>query len=145
MLTKGQVIRGGCFCGSVKYKLTSPPQEAYYCHCRDCQYMSGSFYHVFGVVDRGSIELVSGELSEFDYQSQDGSGMKREFCKRCGTPLFASSTRFRNIQMFTLSSLDDPNLIRPSFEVWTKSKLPWAHIGTDIKSYPHGSYDVPSP
>ena len=136
-------MKGRCFCGSVRYKLISPPQEAYYCHCRDCQYLSGSPFHVLGIVDLGSIEIISGEISEFRHQAQDGSGMKREFCSRCGTPLFVTSTRFEDIQMFTVNTLDDPDQVVPSFEIWTTSKVAWANIEPGIKSFPHGALDAP--
>ena len=78
------MMKGRCFCGSVQYKLNTRPQDAYYCHCRDCQYLSGGPFHVLGIVERGSIIIVSGELSEFKHQAQDGSGMARdELSTRC--------------------------------------------------------------
>ena len=105
--------------------------------------MSGGPFHVLGIVERGSINIVSGELSEFNHQAQDGSEMTREFCSRCGTPLFVTSTRFEDIQMFVVSTLDEPEAITPSFEIWTSSKVSWANIKSDLKSYPHGALDGP--
>ncbi len=137
-------MKGKCFCGSVNYVLTSMPQDAYYCHCRDCQYLSGSPFHVLGIVERGSINLISGELTEYKHLAQDGSGMTREFCSKCGTPLFITSTRFKDIQMFTVNTLDAPEDVKPSFEIWTTSKVSWANIQSEIKSFPHGALDGPS-
>jgi hypothetical protein len=137
-------MKGGCLCGSVRYELTSPPQEAYYCHCRDCQYLSGSPFHVLGIVERESINLTSGEISEYTHEAQDGSGMKREFCTKCGTPLFVTSTRFQDIQMFTVNTLDEPDSITPSFEIWTSSKVTWANIQLNNNSFKHGALDEPS-
>ena len=137
-------MKGGCFCGSVKFELTLPLQKAYYCHCRDCQYFSGSSFHVLGVVERKSIRLMSGELSEYNYETQDGSGMKREFCTKCGTPLFIASGRFQDIRMFTVSTLDEPDTIVPSFEIWTCSKVNWANVPAEIKSYTRGATDEPN-
>ncbi len=134
-------MNGRCFCGSVQYKLSSQPQDAYYCHCRDCQYLSGSLFHVLGIVERGSIDLISGELSEYEHLAQDGSGMTREFCSNCGTPLFVTSTRFQDIQMFTVNTLDEPESVTPSFEIWTTSKVSWANITTGINSFTHGALD----
>ena len=137
-------MKGKCFCGAVKYELTSQPQDAYYCHCRDCQYLSGSPFHVLGIVERGSINLISGELSEHKHFAQDGSGMSREFCAKCGTPLFVTSTRFEDIQMFTVNSLEEPEKVKPSFEIWTNSKISWANIQSGINSFPQGALDVPN-
>lgn len=138
------MMKGGCFCGSVRYELTAPPLEVYYCHCRDCQHFSGSPFHVLGAVERDSIVLTSGNLSEFAHRVQNGSGMKREFCENCGTPLFITSTRFQDIQMFTVNSLDDPGSVKPSFEIWTNSKMSWANIEPGIKNFPRGALDRPS-
>ena len=137
-------MKGRCFCGSVRYELTSQPQDSYYCHCRDCQFLSGSPFHVLGIVERGSINLIAGELSEYDHFAQDGSGMTREFCTKCGTPLFVTSTRFEDIQMFTVNTLDEPESVKPSFEIWTNSKVSWANIQSEINSFPRGALDGPS-
>lgn len=134
-------MKGGCFCGSVRYELTQIPKEAYYCHCRDCQYLSGSSYHVLGVVERASLCLLSGVLSEYSYETQDGSGMKRETCEKCGTPLFVTSSRFQDIQMFTVSTLDEPETITPSFEIWACSKVTWSNIQVGINSFVRGATD----
>ncbi len=134
-------MKGKCLCGAVNYELTSQPQDAYYCHCRDCQYLSGSPFHVLGIVERGSVNLISGELSEYKHLAQDGSGMTREFCKICGTPLFVTSTRFEEIQMFTVNTLDEPEDVKPSFEIWTTSKVSWANIQSGINSFPRGALD----
>ncbi len=134
-------MKGKCLCGAVNYELTSQPQDAYYCHCRDCQYLSGSPFHVLGIVERGSVNLISGELSEYKHLAQDGSGMTREFCNICGTPLFVTSTRFEEIQMFTVNTLDEPENVKPSFEIWTTSKVSWANIQSGIISFPRGALD----
>jgi len=136
-------MKGRCFCGAVKYQLTSQPQDSYYCHCRDCQYLSGSPFHVLGIVGRGSIDLITGELSEYKHSAQDGSRMTREFCTKCGTPLFITSSRFEDIQMFTVNTLDEPESVKPSFEIWNTSKVSWANIEPGINSYPHGALDGP--
>lgn len=99
---------------------------------------------MLGIVERGSIDLISGDLSEFEHRAQDGSGMTREFCSKCGTPLFVTSSRFQDIQMFILSTLDEPDAIAPSFEIWTNSKVSWANINSDLKSFPHGALDGPA-
>jgi hypothetical protein len=134
-------MKGQCFCGSVKYDLTSQPQDAYYCHCRDCQYLSGSAFHVLGIVERGSINLISGKLSAYNHLSKDGSGMTRECCMNCGTPLFVTSTRFADIQMFVVSTLDEPEKVKPTFEIWTTSKVSWANCQPGIDSFPDGALD----
>jgi hypothetical protein len=134
-------MKGRCFCGEIQYQIDTPLQEAYYCHCRDCQYLSGSPFHVLVIVKRGSIKLVAGKTSKHQHKTQDGSEMTREFCPNCGTPLFLSSSRFDDIQMLTLNSLDDPEVINPSFQIWTNSKVSWAEISPEITSHFRGARD----
>jgi len=134
-------MKGKCFCGAVCYDLASEPEQVYYCHCRDCQISSGSAYHVLGVVNRASLLLQSGELSEYTATTDSGSKMTREFCSKCGTPLFLKSTRFPDIQMFTISTLEQPEGMQPSFEIWTASKISWAEISSEIESYTRGAPD----
>ena len=103
--------------------------------------MSGSSFRVLGIVGSNSLDFKSGELSEFEHKTQDGSVMKRYFCPRCGTPLYNTSTRFRDIQMLCVNTLDEPEAVKPSMEIWTTSKVTWAHIDPDITSHPYGALD----
>ena len=134
-------MRGGCLCGSIRYELTSPPPEAYRCHCRDCRRVGGGAFLVLGVVARGATRIVSGVPSAFEHRSRGGSGTRREFCGRCGTPLFFASTRFEDIRMFTVGSLDEPGSIRPSFDIWTDSKAAWVTLEPSTRSFPRGASD----
>ncbi|MEM7208161.1 MAG: GFA family protein [Pseudomonadota bacterium] len=134
-------MQGGCFCGSVRYELKKPPHDAYFCHCRDCQYLAGAPFHTLAIVDRGSIDIVCGETSAFHHQSQSGTDMKREFCPKCGTPLFITSPRFEDIQMFTPTTLDNPDAVRPSFQIWARSKIDWMPLIPEINCYQYGALD----
>jgi len=131
-------MKGQCFCGSIRYELTKEVEDAYYCHCRDCQILSGSAFHVLGIVPRGSVNILCGELCMYEHQAASGFVMTREFCCKCGTPLFASSTRFKQIQMFMLSTLENPIAIQPKFEIWCDSKVSWFKITDEINSFPKG-------
>lgn len=136
-----ETMKGKCFCGTVCYDLLSEPEQVYYCHCRDCQILSGSAFHVLGVVNRDSLLLQSGELSEYTHTTDSGSKMTREFCTKCGTPLFLKSTRFPDIQMFTISALEQPEEFQPSFEIWAKSKNSWSEVSSEIESFKRGVPD----
>lgn len=134
-------MKGGCFCGSVQYEILPDPQDAYYCHCRDCQILSGSPFHVLAIAERRSIKVLSGELALFKHTADSGSEMTREFCPKCGTPLFVKSTRFPEIGMFTVSTLEDPESMKPSFEIWTTSRISWSNIRDELESFPRGALD----
>jgi len=103
--------------------------------------LSGSDFQLLGELPRGSITVLSGELAEFSYNTSSGSTMTREFCPKCSSVLFLKSSRFLNIQMFTISTLERPEEIPPSFEIWTASKLSWSEIDEKIESFAHGEQD----
>ena len=138
-------MKGQCFCGAVKYSLKPDIQGAYLCHCRDCQYLSGSGYHALAIVDKNDFKIDAGIPTKFTHKTQDGSELTRSFCSICGTPLFNTSTRFDDIVMFTINSLDDPGMVSPTFQIWTSSKVSWADINLTLKSYPYGAMDSNEP
>ncbi len=134
-------MKGQCHCAEIKYELTAELKEVYCCNCRDCQILSGSGYHLLGIVDRESIRVVSGELVEYKNPTDSGYEMKRHFCPTCSTPVFIESTRFRDIRMLLVSTLETPEIMEPSFEIWTKSKYDWADKQCNLKRYECGACD----
>ena len=134
-------MKGACFCGAVRYELSSGVGDVYYCHCRDCQVTSGSAFRVLGIVDRAALRVLAGKPASYRHRTDSGSSMEREFCSRCGTPLFLKSTRFPEIVMLSVGSLQNAEGIRPSFEIWTRCKAPWSEISEELHSYPRGALD----
>ncbi len=135
------MVTGSCFCGAITYQLTSKPTDSYICHCTDCQRFSGSTFHALSIVNKRDFEITKGVPKTFEHATQDGSSLARSFCSDCGAPLFNVSSRFDDIVMFTTSSLDNPGLSPPTFQIWTTSKLPWEELIADLKSYPYGAMD----
>ena len=134
-------MNGSCLCGSLQFKLNEEIKVAYYCHCRDCQILSGSAFRVIGIVPASSINISTGNISEFRHQSESGFEMIRQNCDTCATPLFVKSARFPDIQMFMVSALENPNIVSPSFEIWCSSKVSWSNISNEIVGFSKGSED----
>jgi len=134
-------MNGECLCGSVKYELTEQIQDTYYCHCRDCQVLSGSAFRVLGIVSRNSLKIKSGEISTYDHKTESGFEMVRSYCIQCATPLFVSSTRFPDMHMLMVSTLNNTALVDPSFQIWCSSMVSWAKVSIGIRSHPHGALD----
>ena len=138
-------MEGRCFCGAITYKIASEIVDSYICHCRDCQYFSGSAFHALSIVAKEEFQITLGEPKTFSHNTQDGSTLTRAFCPDCGTPLFNVSSRFDDIVMFTTNTLDDPEIRPPSFQIWTASKVPWEEIISGINSFPYGAMDGDNP
>jgi hypothetical protein len=41
-ITPSSPLSGSCFCGALKYELSAPPLLRAYCHCTQCQRLSGT-------------------------------------------------------------------------------------------------------
>jgi hypothetical protein len=130
-------LTGGCLCGAVRYRLTSEPTDAGWCHCRMCQLNSGSPAMVFASVPPADHVIDRGEEHISRYASSDKA--ERWFCGHCGTPLlfreFAGTTHD-----FSVATLDTPEAALPGFHIYYDSRIPWAEAADDLPQYPRGRH-----
>ncbi len=128
-------MKGGCLCGSVRYQAQPDTSSAYYCHCRDCQIGSGSAFHVAVLAPQSSFRHLSGKTAEYSKIADSGNTITRMFCPVCGTPVWWTGEGFPGVVVLTLASLDDPEVISPSREVWTDSAVSWCRISESVESF----------
>lgn len=123
-------FQGGCFCRTVRYRVTADAAPFVVCHCRDCQFVSGGAPAHILVVPRDAIELLSGEsaLSSFASVSDSGHLITRQFCSVCGTPTFEILELEPDIRLVKVGTLDDATGLKVDATVWTISAQPWAYI-----------------
>ena len=76
---------GGCGCGAVRYETTGDPVRAGICHCRYCQTRTGSAFGISVYFEENQINLINGELTEYNFTNSSGRSFKNKFCKTCGT------------------------------------------------------------
>jgi hypothetical protein len=129
-------FRGGCACGGVRYECSAMPLRMLNCHCRDCQVASGSAYSPTVIMARSAVKITAGETTLYERVAESGNIAKREFCSRCGTPLFASSSAGPAYIGIRAASLDDPTWFRPEADVWVSSAQPWDCLNPSIPSFP---------
>jgi hypothetical protein len=119
-VTSPSKITGGCQCGAVRYEWLEPLKYASVCHCRMCQKASGQ---PFMALTGGKIENLRwtrGQQSIFK-SSEKG---ERGFCSACGTPLTYRVEGTGRISV-TMSSLDNPEVTRPTKQFGLEGKLSW--------------------
>ena len=119
-------MEGGCACGTVRYRLASPPYDVGWCHCRICQRVAGSAALAFGTVPATDFVVTAGEESVG--QIALTSFGERQFCSRCGTPLTIQVQYQPDEIDFTVASLDQPNRVAPGFHIFTGEAIAWAPI-----------------
>src|SRR5580700_3215701 len=119
------IFSGGCACGAVRYDCSATPVAMLNCHCRDCQRAGGSAYSPTVIIPKAAFRLVSGEPRYRESTADSGSAVRRGFCEKCGSPLFASSSARPEMLGIRAGSLDDPSWFRAERDVWTGSAQPW--------------------
>lgn len=103
-----QKMTGGCACGRVRYSVPIQDDDAYLCHCRMCQRVTGSISIAFKTV---RYEDVAWE-GEPDWYPSSPIAL-RPFCRECGTSLgFRFKEGSENMDL-TVASFDDPSRFRP--------------------------------
>ena len=124
---------GGCACGAIRYEVNAEPIAMFNCHCRDCQRMTGGAYTPVVYVPAKAFKLTKGAPCFYNTSSEAMGDNKRAFCPECGSRLFGAITeQGRGI---TASSLDDPTLFKPQFEIWTSEAQPWDHMDPKLQKF----------
>lgn len=116
-----------CACGAVKFEFDKDPEFVANCHCLDCKKASGGEMATFFAVPEDDFTLISGAPKKHHYIAESGKGLDRNFCPECGARLFTSNLEsFPGVVFVMLGSLDQPELIQPRLEMFTKRRLVWA-------------------
>lgn len=103
---------GGCLCGNVRIEATGQPYRVGLCHCLDCRKHHGALFHASAVFPKDAVTVVGATA---DYAG-------RFFCPRCGSSVFSRSADEVEIN---LGTLDSPNQLRPTYELWTTRRESW--------------------
>jgi hypothetical protein len=133
------ILRGECLCGAVRYECTGNPEDASYCHCDDCKKATGGPYTVGVLVKAVDLRMISGQVKGYTTIADSGRKITREFCPECGSPLFTRAEKCPDLVFLKAGCLDEPELIKPSCQIWTKRAVPWAYIDEKLPCYPESS------
>jgi hypothetical protein len=120
MVAPVRSLAGGCLCGAVRYEILGEPSSVSLCHCRTCRRASGAPVVSWFVVSREQLSL-SGELVPY----ASSSPVTRGFCGKCGTPVTYVHADDPNSIELTTASLDQPELVVPTREIWLSEKITW--------------------
>ena len=100
-----QEFVGGCHCGALRYHSSVQPVESGYCHCRDCQLLSGAPAVAWASFPVESFEYTAG--SPKIYKSSECG--QREFCDNCGTSVTWTAQVRPGHRGIAGGTFDDPN------------------------------------
>ena len=103
---------GGCLCGDVRVAASGPPYRVGICHCLDCRKHHGALFQAFAIFPADAVTIVG----------QTGEYAGRHFCPRCGSSLYSCSGDEIEVN---LGSLDAPDQLSPTYELWTIRRESW--------------------
>jgi hypothetical protein len=132
-----QTLTGGCLCGAIRFECGGEFGPASYCHCEDCRRCTGSAFNVGLRVEAAQFRIV-GKPRGFTTAGESGNRLTRHFCQDCGSPIYTASPAHPNFFYVKAGSLDDPSLVRPAYQSWTKSMVPWALIDAELPAFSKG-------
>jgi hypothetical protein len=126
------MLRGGCFCGDIRYEAGGTPFNETNCHCSICRRTSGAPFVTWFSVERGKFRFVAGTPVRFNSTDKGA----RRFCPRCGTQLTFEHRDAPGEIDVTTASLDDPESVPPRDHTRTSSRLGWVKLADDLPLYP---------
>ncbi len=126
------MLRGGCFCGGVRYEADGAPFNETNCHCSICRRTTGAPFVAWFSVRRSEFRFVSGRPVRFNSTDKGA----RSFCPRCGTQLTFEHGDFPDEIDVTTGSLDDPEAVPPRDHTRASSKLSWVRLSDGLPVYP---------
>lgn len=125
------MLTGACFCGFVRYETTGQPFHSSNCHCSMCRRSTGAPYVAWFSVARSTFRFTRGELAYF----RSSPLARRGFCPRCGTQITFEDDGAPSDIDLTTCSLDDPDLVPPTDDIHTGSKVGWVKLDEMLPEY----------
>ncbi|SCU90772.1 conserved hypothetical protein [Cupriavidus necator] len=124
-------IKGGCLCGGVRYESPEVAVMTAVCHCTHCQKQSGSAFSTNLVVPAAAFKVTASTLATFNDVGDSGLGVRRYFCKRCGSPVYSELDANPGIVAVKAGTLDDRSWVHPKLHMWRESAQAWVEIADD--------------
>lgn len=115
---------GGCLCGAIRYRISGTPTATNICHCRSCRLATGGPVAAFADLAPGQFTWTRGTPAFF----ASSPGVHRGFCPTCGSSLTYESAALPGEVHVLLATLDSPEALVPTQEVFAEERIPWMHL-----------------
>jgi hypothetical protein len=128
-------LKGGCYCGALRYEAGGDPMFKGQCHCRECQYISGGQSNLVMGMSEPEFQYTKGTPKQFR-RADLSDPVTREFCAECGTHILAKSPRLPGAVILKIGTLDDPGVFEgPQMAIWTIEKQTFHHVPEGLPAF----------
>ncbi|MBO6520186.1 MAG: GFA family protein [Rhodospirillales bacterium] len=128
-------ITGSCLCGNVTFAYSGDMADAAYCHCTDCRKTTGSAFNISIGLAADGFEITKGTPKTYTKTADSGQAITRHFCADCGAPLYTSSPAYPERIYIKAGALDDPGVVKPTYQSYTRSRVTWSKIDDDLPGF----------
>jgi hypothetical protein len=130
-MKNNKLLKGGCMCGEVRYKITEQPLFTQACHCKNCKVLTGSSYIVNTSVLENTL-IVEGKISSsVELKAGSGAAYRVYFCGKCGAYIYADYDSAIGRLTLRVKTLDNPDEFPPQVHIFVKDKDPWLNLTDD--------------
>jgi hypothetical protein len=130
-----KTFEGGCACGAVRYRLTSPPMFVHCCHCKDCQRQTGSAFVLNALIETDRIDLLSGKPEPVRVPTDSGRPHDIYRCPKCQIALWSDYGGRPRLRFVRVGTLDEPQAMPPDVHIFTRSKQPWVTLPEGVPAF----------
>jgi len=124
--------KGSCLCGVIQYEVDGEVGAPGFCHCTMCQKEHGAPFGVYSAVKWEDFKITSGEEELAAYDSSPG--IKRTFCRTCGSTLQFVRVESEHFGLAT-NSLDTPFDTAPDEQIFTADKAAWFTLADEPRCH----------
>ena len=123
-MSEQTIAKGRCLCGSVTYDCRAAPLWSLYCHCESCRLNTGSPATAFFGIADDCWSWTGAEPGLYE----SGPGIRRYFCRTCGTPTAYAADKFPGETHFYTAALFSTEGFEPTGHVHAAERLAWFDI-----------------
>jgi hypothetical protein len=127
---------GGCRCGAVRFRVTTPPLLSSACHCTGCQRMTASAFTLSLSLHRDGFAITKGE----PVLGGVGDPPIHYHCPACKSWMFTRPLEPDWFMNLRTTMLDDHAWAQPFMEIYRGEGFAWAATGAE-----HSFEGLPAP
>jgi hypothetical protein len=102
-----------------------------HCHCNSCRRSTGAPVTTFVGYLQGQVRFTAADRQFY----ASSPGVRRGFCRDCGTPLTYEAEPSGDEVHFYVSTLDRPENFVPQAHVFCGDKITWCELLDDLPRY----------